>query len=129
MTKAAWGGLAGIPGCGYDRLRKEVCMKDPVGTIDYTELAPGRPDSPTAQEWETYRREVGRLLADGHEGRVVLIKGDQIVGFFDSEEDAEIAGYRQFLMSPFLIHRVREHEPVYFHPRVYHHPYYLPCRT
>jgi hypothetical protein len=104
-------------------------MNDPVGTIHYTQLGPGRPDSPTAREWETYRREVGRLLAEGHEGRVVLIKGDQIVDFFDSEEEAERAGIEQFLLSGFLIHRVREHEPVYFHLRAYSHPWLLSCRT
>jgi hypothetical protein len=104
-------------------------MNDPVGKIHYTELAPTRPDSPTAQEWEFYRREVGRLLAEGHEGRFVLIKGDSVVDFFDTEEEAKLAGYQRFLMSAFLVQQVREYEPLYFHLRVYCHPWYLPCRT
>jgi hypothetical protein len=49
-------------------------------TIPYTELPDGTPDSPIASEWSLYRREVGRLLAQGHENRWVLIKGDQIMG-------------------------------------------------
>ena len=36
-------------------------------TIHYTELPEDTPDSPLYQEWNTYRREVGRLLAEGHE--------------------------------------------------------------
>ena len=128
------------PGTGRsacDRLSDKVgfavkgglSVNEPVGRIHYTELAPARPDSPTAREWDTYRREVGRLLAEGHQGRFVLIKGDRVVDFFDTEEEAEHAGYRQFLLSAFLVHQVREYEPVYFHRQVYCHPWNLPCRT
>jgi hypothetical protein len=52
-------------------------------TISYTELPPARTDSPIASEWDFYRREVGRLLAEGHENRWVLIKGQEIVGIWD----------------------------------------------
>jgi hypothetical protein len=48
--------------------------------IDYTELPDGSADSPIASEWKVYRREVGRLLAEGHENRWVLIKGVEIIG-------------------------------------------------
>jgi hypothetical protein len=104
-------------------------VNDPVGQVHYTELAPARSDSPTAQEWETYRREAGRLFAEGNEGRFVLIKGDRVNDFFATEEEAEFAGYQQFLLSAFLVQQVREYEPVYFHRRAYCHPWYLPCRT
>src|SRR4051812_337473 len=57
-------------------------------TIHYTELPEGRPDSPLYQEWNFYRREVGRLLAEGHEGRWALIKGEGIVGIWDTEAEA-----------------------------------------
>src|SRR5262245_2142437 len=48
-------------------------------TVPYTELPAPRADSQLFQEWNCYRREVGRLLAEGQEGRFVLIKGEQIV--------------------------------------------------
>src|SRR5690242_8350191 len=104
-------------------------MKEPVDKIHYTQLGPGLPDSPIEQEWTTYRREVGRLLAEGHEGRFVLIKGDQIVGLFDTEEETVAAGYRLFTRPPFLVQQVREYEPVYFHPRAYFIPWLLQCHT
>src|SRR5258705_169396 len=55
-------------------------------TIPYTELAAAEPGSPLAVEWEFYRREVGRLLAEGNEGRFVLIKGEAVIGLFDTWE-------------------------------------------
>src|SRR5437868_3856214 len=45
-------------------------------TIPCTELPEAKPDSPLYHEWNYYRREVGRLLAEGQEGRFVLIKGE-----------------------------------------------------
>lgn len=38
-------------------------------TIHYSELPEDTSDRSTAKEWNFYRREVGRLLADGHEGK------------------------------------------------------------
>ena len=43
-------------------------------TIHYTELPAAQPDSQLYHEWNFYRREAGRLLAEGHEGHWVLIK-------------------------------------------------------
>jgi hypothetical protein len=81
-------------------------------TIHFTELPEGRPDSPIAREWNLYRREVGRLLAEGHEGRWVLIKGEEIIGLWDSEEEASAVAYRKYLMQHCLIHQVRSREPI-----------------
>jgi hypothetical protein len=94
-------------------------MSDKRPTIHYTELPPAQAGSPIAQEWETYRREVGRLLAEGHEGRTVLIKGDRIVGLFDTDDEARTAGANMFLLDSYLIQQVRTHEPLYFHLRCY----------
>jgi hypothetical protein len=81
-------------------------------TIHYTELAPAEPGSVLAAEWETYRREVGRLLAEGHEGKWVLIKGDEVIGLFDSQQQALAAGSERFLLQPKLVHHVLSREPV-----------------
>ncbi len=84
-------------------------------TIHYTELGPTEPGSKIAQEWDTYRREVGRLLAEGHEGKHVLIKGDEILGLFDTREAATKEGYKRFLVppQPFLVHQIQTRERVY----------------
>src|SRR5207244_3208082 len=70
-------------------------------TIHHTELPAAEPEGPLRQEWETYRREVGRFLAEGHDGRHVLIKGDQVIGLWATHVEALIAGYERFLGQPF----------------------------
>jgi hypothetical protein len=47
--------------------------KRPRG-VHYTELAKAKQGDTFFHEWNGYRREVGRLLAEGQEGRHVLIK-------------------------------------------------------
>ncbi len=94
-------------------------------TVHYTQLAPTRPDSPLATEWETYRREVGRLLAEGHEGKFVLIKGTEIVGLYDTQEAARDVGVQRYLLEAHLIHQVRTEEPIL---RIRGHNLPLPCR-
>ena len=70
-------------------------------------------DSPTAlpptsdlralrREIITYRRLLPQLLAEGHEGRFVLIKGEDVLGIWDNFEDAQQAGALQFGFGPFL---------------------------
>lgn len=53
-----------------------------------------------------------RLLAEGHEGRFVLIKGEQIIGIWDTRTEAKTAALEKYLMQPCLIQQVRRHEPV-----------------
>jgi hypothetical protein len=79
-------------------------------TIHHTELQPFRPGDALAVEWEVYRREVGRFLAEGYEGKHVLIKGEEIVGFFDTRIAALDVAYERFLGQPFLVHQVQTRE-------------------
>jgi hypothetical protein len=81
-------------------------------TIHYTQLAPARQSSPLAAEWETYRREVGRLLAEGHEGKTVLIKGTTIIGVYDSWDAATQEGYRRYLREGFFVKMILTQEPL-----------------
>jgi hypothetical protein len=90
-------------------------------TIPYTGLAEAPPDSPIAMEWNFYRREVGRLLAEGHEGKWVLIKGEQIVGLYDNNEEAYER--QQVLTQPVVIKQILKREPVL---RIGYIP---PCRS
>ena len=50
------------------------------------------------------------LLA--HEGKFALIKGRQLAGFFDSDEQAYATGLEQFGNTSFLIKQVLKEEPV-----------------
>jgi hypothetical protein len=81
-------------------------------TIHYTELPEDASESPIAREWNLYRREVGRLLAEGHEGKWLLVKGDAIIGIFDTEDEARAIALQKYLMEPCLIQQVRSREPL-----------------
>ena len=88
------------------------------GSIDYTELPEDTSNNPIAREWNFYRREVGRLLADGHEGKWVVIKGDEVVGIWATRAEAKQVAVDSFLMQPVLIHEVLRREPILRGPTV-----------
>jgi len=92
--------------------------------VHYTKAATFPSDSPLDQESQTYRRELPRLLAEGREGQVVLIKGDEIIEFFADEDEALRVGYQKYLMQSFLVQRIREWEPIIFQAWRF-----WPCRT
>lgn len=81
-------------------------------TVHYAELPAAQPNSQLSQEWNFYRREVGRLLAEGDEGRFVLIKGEQIIGIWDTQEEAEAVAVHKYPLEPGLIHQVQRYERV-----------------
>lgn len=81
-------------------------------TIHYSKLPQADPASALFTEWNTYRREVGRLLEENQQGRFVLIKGDEIIGLWDNEREAFAAGYQRFLGKAFMVHQVQERESV-----------------
>ena len=74
-------------------------------TVHFADLPAASPDSQFGQEWNFYRREVGSLLANGHEGRFVLIKGEKILGIWDTQEEAEAVAFHH-LLEPHLIHQI-----------------------
>jgi hypothetical protein len=81
-------------------------------TIHYTELPDGLPDSPLKTEWDFYRRVVGRLLAEGHEGKWLLVKNEEIVGIWETEAEANAVRVQRFLMQPVLMKQVLTREPI-----------------
>jgi hypothetical protein len=87
--------------------------KPPGNWIHYSELKPFKTEGLCMDECETYLREVGRLIAEGHEGKHVLIHGQEIIGFFESDDEAHSEGYRRYLgMKALLVHQIRTFEPV-----------------
>ena len=63
-------------------------------------------DNPLKMEWELFRRERPRLLAEGHEGRWVLIKGEELIGVFDNRDDARNVGLNRFGVVCMLIQQI-----------------------
>jgi hypothetical protein len=86
----------------------------PGNALHYSKLPPAGPESVIARERETYRAEVARLLAEGREGQHVLIKDQEVLGCYATREDALEAGYRRFLLRPFLVHQVQTCDPLHF---------------
>lgn len=58
-----------------------------------------------AIELKTYAEKLETLLGT-HEGKFVIIRGDQMLGTFDSQLDAIAGGYRQLGNVPFLVKQV-----------------------
>lgn len=63
-------------------------------------------------ELATYEEHLPELAQ--HEGRFVLIHGDDVVDTFSSYADALRQGYRQFGLRPFLVKRIETVEQVHF---------------
>jgi hypothetical protein len=68
-------------------------------------------------EMATFRREVPKLLAEGHAGSFALVHGDQVVGLFPSVEAAVVAGDDRFEFDPFLVREVTDNEQPKYFPR------------
>jgi len=69
-------------------------------------MASDPPPTPLDREIETYRRELPRLLAAGQAGRFALIKGEQIIGVWDSQTEGLAAGRQQFGLEPIAVKRI-----------------------
>jgi hypothetical protein len=90
---------------------------DPEGaTVHYTELPALKPGERFCAEWNTYLREVGRLLAEGQESKWVIVKGEMIVGTFKSLQLANAAGrlmvHEGEIEGPYLLRQVLADEPI-----------------
>jgi hypothetical protein len=104
-----------------ERLRAEGKLKLPFepakpATIPYTQLRPFKPDEVFYLEWNTYLREVGRLLAEGLEGKWLLVKGESILGVFDTMQQADSSGLSLVLEAkiekPYMLRQVLAEEPI-----------------
>ena len=107
----------------YHRQALEQARGQPLprperSTIHWSELPEKPLDSPLYHEWNFYRREVGRLLAEGHEGRWVLIKGDAIVGIWDTKDEARAVALARYFSEHSLTQQIRSREPVLRGPSV-----------
>lgn len=81
-------------------------------TIPWTELPPADANEALAAEWETYRREVGRLLAEGQEGKYALIKGEEIIGIYETWDEARRVGLEKYLLQGHMVRPILSREPV-----------------
>jgi hypothetical protein len=62
------------------------------------------------KELQTYSDRLPDLLCD--EGKFVLIKGDDVVGVWETYADALKEGYQKFQLEPFMVKRIEAVERV-----------------
>lgn len=78
----------------------------------------GRPMS-LNQELQVYRLHLIDMLGvnDVNEGKYVVIKGENILGYFAAYEDALNFGYDQCGLTPFLVKRIERNESILYFSR------------
>lgn len=65
------------------------------------------------KELAAFNRNLPKLKTE-HEGKFVLIHGDELIEVFSSYDDAIKAGYSRFGLEPFLVKQVQALEQVQF---------------
>jgi hypothetical protein len=93
-------------------LPPKLCRPTEPPGIHYTQLPDCPPDSPNAPEWNYYRRIIGQLLVEGHEGKWLLIKDEEIVGIWNTESEADVVRVQRFLRQPVLMKQILVREPI-----------------
>ena len=68
------------------------------------------PDTPLEEERAFFDAHREQLLKE-HPGKFALIKGHELIGAFDSDENAYTEGVERFGNSPFLVRRIEEQDP------------------
>ncbi len=74
-------------------------------------LPPGWETGPLAEELKTFYAHKAELLETAR-GKYALIKGSDVVGLFDRQDDAFSEAYQRFRLSGFMIKQVQEHDEV-----------------
>ncbi len=69
------------------------------------------------EEFELFQANKDEWIKE-HEGRFVLIKGKQVVGFFDDEQHAIDEGLKRFPNTAFFVDEVAEKDDIRFVPRI-----------
>ena len=83
-----------------------------VGRIHYSDVPDLPADDQLYREFQTFRREQARLLAEGAEGKCALVKGDEIIGIFADDEAAYRAGCQKYPTELFMVKTIHEWEPI-----------------
>jgi hypothetical protein len=63
------------------------------------------------KEIATYQAKLPELTQ--HQGKFVLIHGDQIIDTFSTYDDALKEGYKRFQLEPFLVKQILSVEPIF----------------
>lgn len=72
---------------------------------------------PLAEESRTFEENRARW-AEEHDGEHVLIRGNEVVGFYPTNERALSEGYKRFGVAPFFVKQVSQRGQAHFISRL-----------
>jgi hypothetical protein len=75
------------------------------------ETSPREASLPLRAELDVFEAHLPGWL--DREGQHVLIRGQEVVGFFSTRDEALMTGYTRFGIVPFLVKQVVQAEPIY----------------
>ena len=81
-------------------------------SVHYSELKENRSSDPAAEGWNVYVREVGRLLAEGNEGKWVVIAEGRLIGVYDTKGEGYDAIADGKFKWPSTLKQIRVREPL-----------------
>ena len=84
----------------------------PPTSIHYTELTEDRSNDPAAQGWNVYVREVGRLIAEGNEGKWIVIAEGRIIGLYETRPEATCVTAGGKFSWPCILKQIKVQEPL-----------------
>ena len=73
-------------------------------------------DEELIEESRTYETHVSEWAS--HEGEFVLIRGSEVIGFFETYEEALSQGYQRFGLVPFFVKKVLQQHQGHFVSRL-----------
>jgi hypothetical protein len=107
-----------------ERLRNEPPAPPPPPkparptSVPYTELKEDHSNDPAAPGWNVYAREIGRLIAEGHEGKWVAIAEGRLIGVYATKSEADCALIVGKFTWPAALYQVRSQHPVPQYPLI-----------
>jgi hypothetical protein len=123
----SWGLASSEAGLISDRIRSIICRSATVPADDIRErgwimtekAGAGAIRQPRAaslrREQAVYEAHLPGWLRE-HEAEHVLIRGDEVVGFFATRDEALAAGYARFGVVPLFVKQVAASEPIHHIP-------------
>jgi hypothetical protein len=52
-----------------------------------------------------------------HEGKYLVIRGEEITGPYETLDDALEGGYQKYALEPFMVKQIHKFEPIYYFSR------------
>jgi hypothetical protein len=89
---------------------QEEHMSDKVNDDEWLPLEENDPPPDCSREVAAYEREKERLRRD-HLGKIALIRKDEVVGVFDTADEATCEGLRRFGFVRFILMPIEEDRP------------------